>query len=46
MDMTDNEMAKLHIRYMVGGKSDGAHNERVFRFEFPERQFRMAVEIP
>jgi threonine dehydratase len=37
MDMTDNEMAKLHIRYMVGGKADGAHNERVFRFEFPER---------
>lgn len=37
MDMTDNEMAKLHIRYMVGGKAGDAHNERLFRFEFPER---------
>ncbi|MGD8525522.1 MAG: threonine ammonia-lyase, biosynthetic [Thioalkalispiraceae bacterium] len=37
MDMTDNEMAKLHIRYMVGGKANNASNERVFRFEFPER---------
>jgi threonine dehydratase len=37
IDMTDNEMAKLHIRYMVGGKANAAHNERVFRFEFPER---------
>lgn len=37
MDMTMNEMAKLHIRYMVGGKADNARNERVFRFEFPER---------
>lgn len=37
MDMTDNEMAKLHIRYMVGGKADGVKSERVFRFEFPER---------
>ena len=37
MDMTDNEMAKLHIRYMVGGKANNAENERLFRFEFPER---------
>lgn len=38
MDMTDNEMAKLHIRYMVGGKpSSHVKNERLFRFEFPER---------
>jgi len=36
-DMTDNEMAKLHIRYMVGGRVDGLHNECLFRFEFPER---------
>jgi threonine dehydratase len=37
LDMTDNEMAKLHIRYMVGGHSNGAENERLFRFQFPER---------
>jgi len=36
-DMTDNEMAKLHIRYMVGGRGNGVVNERLFRFEFPER---------
>jgi threonine dehydratase len=36
-DMTDNEMAKLHIRYMVGGHARGLANERLFRFEFPER---------
>ena len=37
IDMTDNEMAKLHIRYMVGGRADLQNGERVFRFEFPER---------
>ncbi|NOX75672.1 MAG: threonine ammonia-lyase, biosynthetic [Gammaproteobacteria bacterium] len=38
LDMTDNEMAKLHIRYMVGGHSAaGVENERLFRFQFPER---------
>lgn len=36
-DMTDNEMAKLHVRYMVGGRGHGVANERLFRFEFPER---------
>jgi threonine dehydratase len=36
-DMTDNEMAKLHVRYMVGGRGNGVEDERVFRFEFPER---------
>jgi len=36
-DMTDNEMAKLHVRYMVGGRGHGVKNERLFRFEFPER---------
>lgn len=36
-DMTDNEAAKLHIRHMVGGRSDHVSNERVYRFEFPER---------
>lgn len=37
LDMTDNEMAKLHIRYMVGGHAPGANNELLYRFEFPER---------
>ena len=37
-DMTDNEMAKLHIRYMVGGHAPASvTNERLYRFEFPER---------
>jgi len=36
-DLTDNELAKVHIRYMVGGKAPGAENERLFRFQFPER---------
>lgn len=36
-DMSDNEMAKLHIRYMVGGRVEGLSNECLFRFEFPER---------
>jgi len=36
-DMTDNEMAKLHVRYMVGGQPRGLEDERLYRFEFPER---------
>ncbi|NIA26841.1 MAG: threonine ammonia-lyase, biosynthetic [Desulfobulbaceae bacterium] len=36
-DLSDNEMAKLHVRHMVGGRSTGVANERLFRFEFPER---------
>jgi threonine dehydratase len=37
-DMTDNEVAKLHIRHMVGGRApQGIENERVYRVEFPER---------
>ncbi|MBF0263997.1 MAG: threonine ammonia-lyase, biosynthetic [Gammaproteobacteria bacterium] len=36
-DMSDNELAKLHIRYMVGGKARKVANERLFRFQFPER---------
>jgi threonine dehydratase len=36
-DMTDNEMAKLHVRHMVGGSSRGLEHERLYRFEFPER---------
>lgn len=37
VDMTDNELAKLHVRYMVGGRSQAINNERLYRFEFPER---------
>mgnify|MGYP001812696794 FL=1 len=36
-DLSDNEMAKLHVRHMVGGRSLKIENERLFRFEFPER---------
>ncbi|MCM8529803.1 MAG: threonine ammonia-lyase, biosynthetic [Lentisphaeraceae bacterium] len=36
LDLTDNEMAKLHVRYMVGGHADGIH-ERLFRVQFPEK---------
>lgn len=37
VDMTNNETAKLHIRYMVGGHAKGVENENLVRFEFPER---------
>jgi threonine dehydratase len=37
LDLTDNEMAKSHLRHMVGGHGGDVHNERVYRFEFPER---------
>ncbi|MCG8547221.1 MAG: threonine ammonia-lyase, biosynthetic [Alphaproteobacteria bacterium] len=37
VDITDNELAKLHIRYMVGGRAQGLEDERIYRFEFPER---------
>ncbi|MDO3381335.1 threonine ammonia-lyase, biosynthetic [Gilvimarinus algae] len=37
VDMTDNELAKLHIRHMVGGHAAEVKDEMVFRFEFPER---------
>ncbi len=36
VDLTDNEMAKMHVRHMVGGRAIGAGDERLFRFEFPE----------
>ena len=37
LDMTHNEMAKLHVRYMVGGGGAGLADELLYRFEFPER---------
>ena len=37
VDLSDDELAKEHVRHMVGGRSDLARNERLFRFTFPER---------
>ncbi len=36
-DITDNEVAKVHLSHMVGGHASGVENERVYRFVFPER---------
>jgi threonine dehydratase len=36
-DMTENELAKLHVRHMVGGRVTGGKSEILYRFEFPER---------
>jgi threonine dehydratase len=36
-DMSNNEVAKLHIRFMVGGHAPGLEHELLYRFEFPER---------
>ncbi|MDF7668006.1 threonine ammonia-lyase, biosynthetic [Orbaceae bacterium ESL0727] len=38
VDLTDDEMAKLHVRYMIGGKPCNAIKEQVYSFEFPESQ--------
>jgi threonine dehydratase len=37
LDLTDDEMAKGHIRHLVGGHSANIDNELLYRFEFPER---------
>ena len=37
LDLTDDEMAKLHLRHMVGGHAPHAEHELLYRFEFPER---------
>ncbi|MBI1892424.1 MAG: threonine ammonia-lyase, biosynthetic [Burkholderiales bacterium] len=37
LDLTHDELARLHVRHMVGGKSPLAQNELLYRFEFPER---------
>ena len=37
IELTNNEVAKLHVRHMVGGRSPDVTNELVCRFEFPER---------
>jgi threonine dehydratase len=37
LDLTHDELAKEHIRHMVGGRTSLAHDERLMRFDFPER---------
>jgi threonine dehydratase len=37
LDLTHDELATLHVRYMVGGRSPDVRDERLYRFEFPER---------
>ncbi len=37
LDLSDNEMAKLHIRHLVGGRAPQVEDEVLYRFEFPER---------
>jgi len=37
IDLTDDEMAKLHVRHMVGGRASDVEDERLYRFQFPER---------
>ncbi|MBX3112820.1 MAG: threonine ammonia-lyase, biosynthetic [Fimbriimonadaceae bacterium] len=37
LDLTDDEIAKTHLRHMVGGRSSAAGSERLFQFDFPER---------
>jgi len=37
IDLSDNETAKTHTRYLVGGRARSVKHERIFRFEFPER---------
>ncbi|MDO8958260.1 MAG: threonine ammonia-lyase, biosynthetic [Rhodocyclaceae bacterium] len=37
LDLTDDEMAKLHIRHLVGGHAPQVSHELLYRFEFPER---------
>jgi threonine dehydratase len=37
LDLSDNELAKLHVRHLVGGQVPGLRNELLYRFEFPER---------
>lgn len=37
LNLSDNEMAKLHLRHLVGGHAPQAQNEVIYRFEFPEK---------
>lgn len=49
-DITTNELAKVHVRHLAGGRARGAVNERLFRFEFPEspgalQRFLMSLDM-
>lgn len=44
VDLSDDEMAKLHVRYMVGGRPSKPLQERLYSFEFPSR--RGVAQIP
>ena len=37
IDLTDDELAKVHVRHLVGGRVSGMLHEMIYRFEFPER---------
>ena len=37
LDLTENEVAKLHLRHLVGGRAPQAEHEQIYRFEFPEK---------
>ena len=37
LDLSDNEMAKVHLRHIVGGRASSLKDERLYRFIFPER---------
>ncbi|MEM8548537.1 MAG: pyridoxal-phosphate dependent enzyme, partial [Pseudomonadota bacterium] len=41
-DLSDNELARLHLRHLVGGRAAALSRERLFRFEFPERPGALA----
>lgn len=44
LDLTDNELAKVHTRYLAGGKARGGiQNERLYRFEFPDHPRALAT---
>ena len=42
LDLTHDELAKLHLRYMTGGRADLAQDELLYRFDFPERPGALA----
>ncbi|WP_423973433.1 threonine ammonia-lyase, biosynthetic [Kingella oralis] len=42
IDLSNDEMAKVHLRYMVGGRTHKVQNERLISFEFPERPGALA----
>ena len=42
VDLSGDELSKLHVRYMVGGRGGNVENEVLYRFEFPERPGALA----